>query len=1065
MGNLTHTVSGDIANFRSAARVPIESLKCHFKPKQDLHGYSKPWPGGGGKNLFNINATFQNPDNTVFTAIETKRLFMPYTYCIGITGNNYFEPNNVASYSIVNGVLTVTPVSMMYGVGFAIPVKSNTNYMVSFIGTNWRFELGFYESDGTFINFNYGSITEPFQTPENCAIMTITFNSYPAQSTATYTNIQIEEGTSATSYEPYENICPITGWNQINPWLFSNNLIEFNLYTVNNYLGVSWTTDANGLVTYEGTPTSWSSIRYGTVYLNGRTKLYGKIFGDEDNVSFNTLYVYDSTDTRIAMISTNWEKTTHNNNYTYVDLGEYPTATYVTIGLKRAKDNIYMKGQCYAVVTDKLEYLNIPITFPTTGKNKLNPADIYIYDNHFTLENSIYTNNVTDTRTYTQLAVQLWKSRSSYIKTLRVDYLQTTGRHTLTFTVDDPNGKYLCLKHNGTKKDFILLLPIPLGLREYTISVDLLANDPTIIGGVQLTNIQLEVGDVATEYEPYVDNLDNTIYGGYVDIATGEIVKEYDSYTFTGIQEDELSYYNTRSSGNFLFHVFRSTRLDRLPAYTSSLFGYYSIGTPTTGTGSVRVYIGTPTHQIIFQIQSDLCEGTVESFSNWLSTHPLQIVYKLKEPLHYPLSKTEVKTFLDQNQVWSNTNDITEVTYQIHDSNMIQQAKKNIMAENQTHYKKVLWNNLVNGYLSANDWIDRNPSESTTTFSDGVATTTYVETNAYVSYHTMRCANTPNVYLSHQYYIYAEFYLNNDFPTGYGIGFEFAGGHQLATYGITNNTWNSRSFISSGKRDGSGYLYLPFITGKAIEGLQVQTRNVLYIDLTAMFGFGNEPTTPEEFEYLCQINHINLSEPHAQDSGTLQLWCIPNHNTDKHITIEWNQYAKPINENNYALHTASAASATFEDGVATRTIITETTSNNCYITAFRSNYTFPAIQDHIYYAKEELNSEVDKNYVISYANNWHVKKIIPNQWSIIEDIFTYNSTGNKYIYLCYRSSASDIGETCSTRKPILIDLTRMFGAGNEPTTPETLRAMCLKNNINLDEPQSYNTGTKMIWKV
>lgn len=34
MGRLTHTVSGDVASFRAASRVPLESLKFHFLPKQ-----------------------------------------------------------------------------------------------------------------------------------------------------------------------------------------------------------------------------------------------------------------------------------------------------------------------------------------------------------------------------------------------------------------------------------------------------------------------------------------------------------------------------------------------------------------------------------------------------------------------------------------------------------------------------------------------------------------------------------------------------------------------------------------------------------------------------------------------------------------------------------------------------------------------------------------------------------------------------------------------------------------------------------------------------------------------
>ena len=67
MGRLTHTVSGDIASFRTPSRVPIESLKFHFLPKQAA-GTPTPenpipiegWTGMNGiqegKNLIDISA-------------------------------------------------------------------------------------------------------------------------------------------------------------------------------------------------------------------------------------------------------------------------------------------------------------------------------------------------------------------------------------------------------------------------------------------------------------------------------------------------------------------------------------------------------------------------------------------------------------------------------------------------------------------------------------------------------------------------------------------------------------------------------------------------------------------------------------------------------------------------------------------------------------------------------------------------------------------------------------------------------------------------------------------------
>ena len=68
MGGLSHTVSGDIASFRTPSKVPIESLKFHFLPKQEGSGDPSPtnirpitgWTGLNGrqegKNLIDKTA-------------------------------------------------------------------------------------------------------------------------------------------------------------------------------------------------------------------------------------------------------------------------------------------------------------------------------------------------------------------------------------------------------------------------------------------------------------------------------------------------------------------------------------------------------------------------------------------------------------------------------------------------------------------------------------------------------------------------------------------------------------------------------------------------------------------------------------------------------------------------------------------------------------------------------------------------------------------------------------------------------------------------------------------------
>ena len=45
----TDTASGSIASYPDGAEVPVKDLKVAVTPVQDLHGYSNPWVGGGGK--------------------------------------------------------------------------------------------------------------------------------------------------------------------------------------------------------------------------------------------------------------------------------------------------------------------------------------------------------------------------------------------------------------------------------------------------------------------------------------------------------------------------------------------------------------------------------------------------------------------------------------------------------------------------------------------------------------------------------------------------------------------------------------------------------------------------------------------------------------------------------------------------------------------------------------------------------------------------------------------------------------------------------------------------------
>ena len=160
--------------------------------------------GVTGKNLFDVNRTLGTPSDTGYMN-TAKRLFNYDEYVNGLSNTNYYNVPFCSS-SISDGVLTVKPTNSGYGAGFAVKVQSQTNYVLSFNVTNASqsvIGMAFYEVDGTFISttiLNNNTLT--FTTPPDCNHAVIVFRPNANQE-CSYSNIQLELGSQATSYEPF----------------------------------------------------------------------------------------------------------------------------------------------------------------------------------------------------------------------------------------------------------------------------------------------------------------------------------------------------------------------------------------------------------------------------------------------------------------------------------------------------------------------------------------------------------------------------------------------------------------------------------------------------------------------------------------------------------------------------------------------------------------------------------------------------------------------------------------------------------------------------------------------
>ena len=84
-----------------------------------------------------------------------------------------------------------------------IPVKPNTTYTFSIDGVSQKYCLFYYTNAQTFISYDFNLTTGTFTTPANCYFLN--FRCFGGDYTDNYANldVQLEEGSTATSYEPY----------------------------------------------------------------------------------------------------------------------------------------------------------------------------------------------------------------------------------------------------------------------------------------------------------------------------------------------------------------------------------------------------------------------------------------------------------------------------------------------------------------------------------------------------------------------------------------------------------------------------------------------------------------------------------------------------------------------------------------------------------------------------------------------------------------------------------------------------------------------------------------------
>ena len=187
------SASEAIATFDDGSDLPMPKLKVAIEPQQDLHGYDAPWVGGAGKNKFDIEgwlnssgATYTKSGNTYTISAASKLFSTPFTF------SDTDVTISASASSYVAGTATYIRIQLL---------DSNNN-VVDELTAN-----------------------QSYQKREGVVASKVRFN-WSAGGTFTITEPQIELGSTATSYAPYSNICPISGWDECNVTRCGKNLFD-----------------------------------------------------------------------------------------------------------------------------------------------------------------------------------------------------------------------------------------------------------------------------------------------------------------------------------------------------------------------------------------------------------------------------------------------------------------------------------------------------------------------------------------------------------------------------------------------------------------------------------------------------------------------------------------------------------------------------------------------------------------------------------------------------------------------------------------------------------------------
>jgi len=501
------------------------------------------------------------------------------------------------------------------------------------------------------------------------------------------------------------------------PWIggTGKNLFQTTMQstTVN---GVTVTVNSDGSVKFTGTPTgNIGTLVFGTLTLPAGTyKANGFALGERTasrmvvaspDVSVFYANVYGGLDVEFTLT-----EETELRVYPIIGTSDYQDGEtfYPMIRKASETDATFTPYENICPINGWTE-----ANIPQTGKNLLALPVIRFNDGTATVDNCFYLKQGTYTLSYScadthRFGVRMMDANG----TIYTDYSDT------------PISGFT---YNSSAKCYYAGANIASGNKAYTMTIkyDCYVRIVSNLTGGGFTDVQLEIGNTATEYEPYKGRIINvnweteagTVYGGKLDVLSGVMRVNRKIRMVDTISNVASSYIHSDGVDGYVLDSDIQPRLNPLLQSTQycNKLKFQAKAIWTSGVSEPNVF-AINQNQIHIKIANDLLgitdytqETTTtakEKLNAWLAENPVTLTIPI-EPIEVQLDAHTINSLYGQNNIFADTGDISCEYFSQVDKDLVDYIKANL-----------------NSYAKEeklNDYVSDVQIDGTSIVSDGVA--------------------------------------------------------------------------------------------------------------------------------------------------------------------------------------------------------------------------------------------------------------------------------------------------------------------------------------------------------